>query len=176
VFVSEQEGSTVNMEMFVGMDAKFATEQCPECKIHKSHCADPASVDCLKRQLEKMKWRAERAERRVKIWKMAIEMAAADGCFFSQYNELTGDWDSAVVCINVNDCFAWATADAESAKFDDIPEIHKLWKESGWKGLLVWACKKRNAKPQKPMFDKLDPKYQDMVKDLPRYGGDDGWS
>jgi len=114
--------------------------------------------------------------------RMAIEMNAADDAFFTQYqgdlpDGKAGKHDSAEpkLCLLMNDVFAWACADGETVEWEDVPAIYALWKGQGSDGLLVWACVKRNMRPQKPLFIKLKPEVQDQVKDLPRPGGDDGW-
>lgn len=121
---------------------------------------------------------------------MAIEMVAADDAFFTQYDEATKKHDNEKpkLCLLMNDVWQWASADGESVDWMDVPAIHKIWKDMGSDGLLVWACKKRNMRPQKPLFDKLKPWVQELVKDLPRAGDvvvpvgdgkvavfDDGW-
>lgn len=106
------------------------------------------------------------------IWKMAAEMVASDDAFYSQYDDKTKTHSSenTKLCLNMNDVWAWATADGENVEWDEIPQVYKLWKEHGNNGLLVWACKKRNTRPQKPLFDKLKPEIQEQLKDLPRFG------
>lgn len=123
--------------------------------------------------------------------RMAIEMNAADDAFFTQYQgDETGKHDRTKprLCLLMNDVWQWASADGETVEWEDVPSIYALWKEQGSDGLLVWACKKRNMRPQKPLFDKLKPEVQAQVKDLPPAGDvvipvgdgkvavfDDGW-
>lgn len=124
-------------------------------------------------------------------WKMAAEMIAADDAFYSTYDDKTKTHsaDNTKLCIIMNDVWAWATADGETVEWNDIPEVYGIWKNQGNDGLLVWACKRRNAKPQKCLFDKLKPEVQAQVKDLPGFGTavynvgdgkcvtfDDGWN
>lgn len=121
---------------------------------------------------------------------MAIEMVCADDAFFTSYDEVTKKHDGTKpkLCLLMNDVWQWASADGESVEWADVEPIYRLWKEQGSDGLLVWACKKRNMRPQKPLFDKLKPEIQTQLKDLPRAGDvtvpvgegkvavfDDGW-
>lgn len=124
-------------------------------------------------------------------WKMAAEIVAGDDAFYSQYDGKTQKHspDTTSLCILMNDVWSWASADAEQVEWDEIPEVYAIWKKHGWDGLLIWACKRRNCRPQKPLFDKLKPEIQEQLKDLPRAGDvivpvgdgkavlfDDGWS
>lgn len=123
-------------------------------------------------------------------WKMAAEMVAADDAFFTQYDDVLKKHDprNPQLCLLMNDVWSWATADGENVHWDEIPAVYEIWKKHGWDGMLIWACKRRNARPQKPLFDKLKPEIQEQLKDLPRAGDavvpvgggkvavfDDGW-
>jgi len=44
--------------------------------------------------------------------------------------------------LNVNDCFVPAS-DSEDVTLQDIPELYKIWKESGDDGLVEWVRVKR---------------------------------
>jgi hypothetical protein len=81
------------------------------------------------------------------VWKMAIEMVANDDAFFTTYDDKTGKHDGSKpkLCLLMNDVWLWASADGETVEWEDVPAMYKLWKEQGWDGLMVWACKKRNS-------------------------------
>ena len=55
--------------------------------------------------------------------------------------------------VNTNDVFAWGCADAESIKFEELQEVYDYWKKDPSWGTAVWAIKKHNMMPQKPVYD-----------------------
>lgn len=58
----------------------------------------------------------------------------------------------AVIC---NDCFCYASADAEEIELKDIPEVYSYWeKDKDW-GTYVWCSRKRGMLPQKQLYDIL---------------------
>jgi hypothetical protein len=61
------------------------------------------------------------------------------------------------VCVNCNDIFAWACADAEQVLYDDVESIYKYYKKDPVWGTAIWCILKRNMMPQHPV-------YRDMVK------------
>ena len=56
---------------------------------------------------------------------------------------------------NVNDVFYWACADAEEVLYDEIEDLFEHWEKDNIHGPVVWACKKRNMLPQKPVYDSI---------------------
>ncbi len=46
--------------------------------------------------------------------------------------------------INMSDTWAWACADGELVKPDEISEVARLFEQWGWCGLLYWASKKHD--------------------------------
>lgn len=57
--------------------------------------------------------------------------------------------------VNTNDVFAWGCADAESISFDELQEVYDYWKKDPRWGTAVWAIKKNNLMPQKPIYNDI---------------------
>jgi len=60
--------------------------------------------------------------------------------------------------INLNDTFAYACADAEIVKEEQVPEIVKIYRDWGHIGLICWSAKQRNEEPVIEYTE--DPVYQ----------------
>ncbi len=59
------------------------------------------------------------------------------------------------LCVNCNDVFAWACADAEGLDYAEIEDLYDHWvRDPSW-GAAVWCIKKRGQMPQKPVADKI---------------------
>jgi hypothetical protein len=56
---------------------------------------------------------------------------------------------------NCNDVFAWGCSDAEPVEMDDIRAIYEHYRKDRCWGTAVWACKKRNQMPQKPVAEAI---------------------
>lgn len=54
--------------------------------------------------------------------------------------------------INCNDLFAWACADSEEFTEEDLPDLKKAYEDSPKNGDILWACRKREMRPQKPYY------------------------
>lgn len=59
------------------------------------------------------------------------------------------------LCVNCNDIFAWACADAEEIFVDELDSLYKMWlKDKTW-GAALWCIQRRNLMPQKPVADAM---------------------
>jgi hypothetical protein len=59
------------------------------------------------------------------------------------------------LCVNCNDIFAWACADAEDLPYGDIQPLYDMWfKDPHW-GAAKWCAIKRNQKPQPPVIEDM---------------------
>ncbi len=69
-----------------------------------------------------------------------------------------------VLCLNMNDTFMYACADAEEFTSKDIPEILKIHDDHGWIGLICWAAKHRGYDPVVEYTE--DSVYQEIWKTM----------
>ena len=51
-----------------------------------------------------------------------------------------------------NDLFFWACADGEDFELSDLPDLEKALLDSPTHGDLLWCCRKRKMRPQKPYY------------------------
>lgn len=54
--------------------------------------------------------------------------------------------------INCNDLFYWAVAEGEDIDLSDMPDLDAALKDSPEHGQLLWVCRKRKMRPQKPYY------------------------
>lgn len=54
--------------------------------------------------------------------------------------------------INCNDLFYWACADAEDITLAELPDLQRALDEAPGHGELLWVCRKRGMRPQKPYY------------------------
>lgn len=54
--------------------------------------------------------------------------------------------------VNCNDLFYWACADAEDFTIDDLHDLDRAIAESPEHGTLLWCCRQRGMRPQKPYY------------------------
>lgn len=54
--------------------------------------------------------------------------------------------------VNCNDLFYWASADAEDFSVEDLDDYQQALTESAKHGDLLWVCRKRKMRPQKPYY------------------------
>lgn len=82
---------------------------------------------------------------------MIFWLAARDVIMFGTYSEEEQAWTTGYsVCINVNDTFAYASADAEEiAEADDIAVVDALYSKFGWAGPVAYCAVKRKHHPLK---------------------------
>lgn len=60
------------------------------------------------------------------------------------------------VFVNCNDVFVWACAEAQAVPNDsELGKIYELTKKYGDAAGIIWACHRRQIKPQQPMIDSL---------------------
>jgi len=61
--------------------------------------------------------------------------------------------------VNCNDEFIWGCADGEDLPMDKVEEYYQMWakdKESShFSNSMLWVCRQRNMKPQKPIVDDM---------------------
>lgn len=63
-----------------------------------------------------------------------------------------------VLFVLCNDVFAWACSDAECITAEEIPDLFELYQKYGDWGAVIWVCKRRGMRPQKPMAEKMKEK------------------
>lgn len=51
----------------------------------------------------------------------------------------------------LNDIFAWACSDGEELEYEQIEPLYRLWRQYGYDGVIIWACRLRNEQPQGPV-------------------------
>ena len=51
-----------------------------------------------------------------------------------------------------NDLFFWACADSEEFELSDLDDLNQAYKDSPEDGDLLWCCRKRGMRPQKPYY------------------------
>jgi hypothetical protein len=54
--------------------------------------------------------------------------------------------------LNMNDTFHYACADAEEVSKEEAPEVARLFKAHGYKGLDYWVAEKRGYDPEIPRY------------------------
>ena len=47
--------------------------------------------------------------------------------------------------LNMNDVWAWASAEGEDVRDDELPELARLFFSYGWAGILYWVSEKNGA-------------------------------
>lgn len=55
------------------------------------------------------------------------------------------------LCVNCNDVFAWACADAEDLEYAEVGDLWKHWRKDPSWGPAIWCMKKRKQMPQSPL-------------------------
>ncbi len=92
--------------------------------------------------------RAELTEKDAEIekWRMAAELTAHDVAFFSGNTDLEPDIRNRF-CLLCNDCFWWASADAERVLLDQAPEMYRIYQIGGEDALIEWIANKRGMRP-----------------------------
>ena len=65
--------------------------------------------------------------------------------------------------------FAWACADSEPVKENELSELYRMHKENEKWGSAKWVCKKRNMQPQHPIVRdmKKEKVWCNMMSALP---------
>ena len=74
--------------------------------------------------------------------KAALDLLNAEVAFVGW-----GSDDRRVLVLNMNDTFAFATADAEEVPPSQWQEVADIYKEFGRDGLTAWTAIRRNAEP-----------------------------
>jgi hypothetical protein len=64
--------------------------------------------------------------------------------------------DGAVLIVNCNDLFYWACADGERLELSGLPGFITTLAECSY-GELLWCCRKRKMRPQKPYYKYFTP-------------------
>jgi len=60
--------------------------------------------------------------------------------------------ESVEMFVNCNDLFYWGWADLEEFKLSDLESFNNALNESPKNGDLLWCCRKRKMRPQKPYY------------------------
>ncbi len=81
------------------------------------------------------------------------EMLAADVIFLNKH-WWRNDWpaearQTVALCVNCNDTFDYACADAEGVSYDDIETLYEMWRKDPDYGAIAWCIQRRRAKPIK---------------------------
>lgn len=74
------------------------------------------------------------------------------------------------ICVNANDIWMWACADAVRIEnHEDVMRVWQWWKLYKPWGVVRWCCVKRQMQPQKPMKDDIikDGLWDDVFEALP---------
>jgi hypothetical protein len=79
------------------------------------------------------------------------EMLAA-GVIFLNKHWWRLDWpaearQTIALCVNCNDTFGYACADAEGASFDDIEHLYEMWRKDPEYGAIAWCIQRRRTRP-----------------------------
>lgn len=64
--------------------------------------------------------------------------------------------DAITMYVNCNDLFYWACSDCEYVEIYEVPDLIKALDDSPKNGELLWVCRKRNMRPQKPYYKYFD--------------------
>lgn len=83
-------------------------------------------------------------EQEKEVEEKLIEMLQ-DGAVF-----ISGQLDT--LCVNCNDLFYWACADAENMALADLDEVYRHFKADT---LEEWCCLRRGMRPQRPLITQL---------------------
>jgi len=75
----------------------------------------------------------------------------------------------AVIC---SDVFAWGSSDCEPVSFSELPEVYLAWRKDRNYGTMLWACRKRNRRPQQAWERKLKDSghWSNEFESLPKEG------
>lgn len=57
--------------------------------------------------------------------------------------------------LNMNDTFAYASADCQEMYFDQLEEVYAYWLAGGGTGLMVWSMKERGEWPIQPVLERI---------------------
>jgi hypothetical protein len=57
--------------------------------------------------------------------------------------------------VNTNDVFAWGCADAETINLNELKDVYDHYRKDPVWGTAVWACKRNNMLPQKPVYERI---------------------
>lgn len=52
-----------------------------------------------------------------------------------------------------NDLFYWGCSDGEDFDVSDLPDLEKALKDTPKNGDILWCCRKRKMRPQKPYYE-----------------------
>ena len=76
-----------------------------------------------------------------------------------------------VQTLNMNDVWAWASADGEKVSDEELPEVANLFLDYGWCGILYWVSRKRGGKRSEfcdiNRFIEFAEKEEEIKKALP---------
>jgi hypothetical protein len=104
----------------------------------------------------------------------AIDLVRSRGAFVGCQHQ--HDWPQGVknpcegkphgmeLCVNVNDTFAYACADAEPVTREEIVEVADLVRKHGSLAVVCWVARRRNEKPVVEYCE--SPEYQVVWKAL----------
>lgn len=84
--------------------------------------------------------------------------------------EMPYDGQSVILWVNVSDIFVWGYAEGEDLETDvELEQLYGYCVKYGKWGAAVWACLKRNEKPQGPVerLMKKDGAWPDVLDSLP---------
>ena len=64
----------------------------------------------------------------------------------------------------LNDVFYWAFSDREEIKIDEIKDLNACYVEVDVWGGMLWGCRKRKMRPQKPWFEQFNDKQKELFE------------
>lgn len=79
-------------------------------------------------------------------------------------NPCEGQPHEDILCLVMNDTFAYACVDAENVADGDLATVASIYRWFGWVGLICWAARQRNEDPVIEFTE--DPVYQDTWRAL----------
>lgn len=93
---------------------------------------------------------------------------------WSTYNEDNKDWNGPIkACVMCSDTFAYACADAEGIRPDEIDELISFSKEGERRGCytgdIMWVCKKRNIRPLAAWWGMKDAIFKNWLDEVVPY-------
>lgn len=85
-----------------------------------------------------------------------IELLIDEKVYVRTFNE-----DEVKIVINANDVFYWAYSDFEYIEESELSELEECFKLTNY-GDMLWVCRKRNMRPQKPWYERFNEKEKEL--------------
>lgn len=85
-----------------------------------------------------------------------MQILAKDENYEDIWWRCDGEHAPITVLVNCNDLFYWACADAEKLTEENLDIFEKAHADDPKNGSLLFCCRVREMRPQKPFYDYLD--------------------